>query len=347
MRMFLTLLAVVGFAVALPAVDNTNPKSVSIIIVDEYDVPIDGRIFCVGQLMNLHLRPTPAGATVTDIHWTIPDTKIRNWQSGKLTPFDPGTLTQQPILYYWLDGNVNKDVSATAKVNGKDASTKSTVTVEMPIINSYTSKTGTVDPIPAHNGLFLGNGNGNKGIEWTGDVTAPPHFSGSYRFTQIIGLLRQSEFNYGFFHTNGRGLDNTEAYDIPLQKAAGVRFTIKSNDNPGYKIDPTNNTLLGYMVGHNAQNEEFNTYIMFKPDTPNPDPIWVTIGLLDWNWHASVSRPTVTSAWGAPTGGPVPVDPAGAQSISLPLWSQVFTNGQGPSIVGPIPNDPHDDDPGP
>lgn len=327
-KIILTAFLFAFFHSVMQAEDTTNPNLDLIKIVDQNDVPIDGRIFCVGQLMNLHLRPTPANATVTNVQWTIPDTKIRNWQSGVLTPFNPANLTQQPILYYWLDGNVQKTVSASAKVNGKDASTQSTVTLEMPKVSSYTSKTGTVSPYPVSGGLVLGGAASNLGIEWTGNITAPAHFPGTYRLTQLVHVVRQIQLNSsGWKHSDTSGLDTSEAYGgMTLPKAAGATFVIKSNDNPGNHPSQPDVIHLDIQAGYNGKKESFNTYIMFKPDA-QPDAIWVTVGLLDWGWLAAVHRPSTVDQWEPPTGGAVPPDPKGAQSISLPLWTNVVNSG--------------------
>ncbi len=67
-----------------------------------------------------------------------------------------------------------------------------------------------------------------------------------------------------------------------------------------------------------GRTDNFKAYFMYRPD--GAGSIWVTVGVLEWNWYGSISRPTTFNSWTLETAGYTP-NPVGHEASELPEWT--------------------------
>ncbi len=161
------------------------------------------------------------------------------------------------------------------------------------------------------------------------DITMPVGFSqaGQCGFVQLVTP------NYTQTHngstTGGpkpQGLDNTFAFGqwtLPGQGNAG--------DNPSFITNTSNNAL--FVAGdQQAFNDQFTTYVMFRPPAVgNQETIWAP--LQSYNWSAKTTITYNGSQWNIVPAQSAPMTPSalaikGTDTNTPPQWSVSYTNGQ-------------------
>jgi len=280
----------------------------------------------VGKKVKLGVRTRPAGLAMTNIQWTVPDEKVKNYTQGVNTATKTDLVDEDlhtaTMDFYWINGG-NKRVQVSADVNGTTHRAWVGYNVHMPTGVTMTSVTGVVavgDPGFPDGGTELHYGtNGTPGIEWTLTCTAPADGGGEIAGTQLTEGERTRTSNAGaeqVHSTNGTWqLDTTVPYSAAVPIAAEAEATWTSSDTPGTPLS------AGYR--EKTVDESFRIYFMYKPS--GADSIWVTLMRLDWAWTGETTRDgapdSVDNNWNEPTGVTNTENPSGASSTELPTWT--------------------------
>jgi len=280
----------------------------------------------VGKKIKLQVRTRPSGLAMTNIQWTIPDEKVKNYtqsaNAATITDLENDDLNAATIDFSWIKGG-NKNVQVSAVVNGTTHTAAAINNVLAPTGVTMTSVTGTVavgNPGFGGGGIELHYGrSGANGIDWTQTCTAPGGGAGEIAGTQLNRSHRTRTLNAGNVQVNSTNgtwqLDTTVPYGAAVAIASGSSATWTSNDTPG--------TALTNAYRQKSVDESFRIYFMYKPS--GADSIWVTLMRLDWAWTASTTRvgapDSADNNWNAPTGVTNTVNPSGAASTELPTWT--------------------------
>lgn len=280
----------------------------------------------VGKKIKLQVRTHPAGLAMTNIHWTIPNERVKNYtqsaDAATRTELANADLSAASLDFYWINGG-NKNVQVSADVNGITYRKAAVVNVLAPTAVTMPSVTGAVgvgDPGFGGGGIELHYGrSGAVGIRWTLTCTAPAGGAGQIAGTQLNRSHRTRTANNRTVQVNSTNgtwqLDTSVPYSAAVAIAAGAGATWTGNDTPG--------TPLTQAYRQKTVDDRFRIYFMYKPS--GADSIWVTIMRLDWDWQASTTRvgapDSAENNWNAPTGVSNTVNPSGGASMELPTWT--------------------------
>ncbi len=306
---------------------SSAPPGATLQIVDTTNnAVVNGKTITkiVGQKIALQVKAQPSGA-VSSIQWTVPGSPIKNYTQSDAT----ATITNlaaadfQAVTtgFFWIaPGSFAVNVAAT--VGGKRLTASVTCQVQAPTNVSMTSVTGAVavsNPGIADSGLELHFGtNATPGISWTFKATAPASGAGQIVATQLVNTVRTHTPAGGAQETLTSGgvyvLDSGVPYDPAVAIAAGSAATWLQTDSPG---EPLTADLTQVSV-----KDQFQIYFMYQ--SSEDDSIWVTIGVLAWNWagQTTIVPPAANNSWSAPTGVSNSNNPSGSASTTLPVWTK-------------------------
>jgi hypothetical protein len=286
----------------------------------------------VGQKIQLMVRSNPAGHSVTDVHWAIPDKAVKNYTqssgSGTVTPLADADKNGTTVNFFWIAGG-SKTVQVNATVDGTPKSASVTVNVLAPTNVTMTSVTGDigVGPTgwPGDPPMNLYYGKSPKvGIQWTCTAKAPAGGDGEIAGTQLSNSDRKRTSNAGVVESNGSGgtymLDTTVPYSSSVPITAGASTTWSSNDSPSTPLTPN--------LSKKSVNDLFRMYFMYKP--AGADSIWVTLMRLDWDWAGRTTRVGAHGGagnnWTAAASVSSNKDPSGTATSELPTWTDNVTS---------------------
>jgi len=141
-----------------------------------------------GQKINLRLVH-PAGATLTDFEWILPDTVFKNYttgvEKGTLEPRDAIVTNEQEVHFYWADPG-SKEVKVKYKEDGLERES-SPVTIEVAKPASDLIAKGGASVIDILDANFPYLYLLVQNLEFTGQVSIPTDFGpgGKWSFVQI------------------------------------------------------------------------------------------------------------------------------------------------------------------
>jgi hypothetical protein len=311
----------------------------------------------VGKKVRLQVLSQPRGATLTNIHWTIPGTTVgsytRSLSSGSSRPI--ASLTGASIDFYWIDGTFagqDQTVQVSATANGRQLTASAQFKVFKPRVDLFrlnTSGRAIMDTATAGGAtvvmMIAEGGHSVPGLRGEATVTAPEGFAGEIGVTQLINLnhyLQDStgaQFNRA---TSGGRFVLDDVYGVIYNKAAGEttgpRDTGVSSgslpagmhqDSPSVflcsisSLQAGTPTMSGRTVASGHGQDAFKCYLMFKPTAA--DSIWVTLSYAEWSWQGAWDAARQLSGG---YGGQDPVvlgstsaTATGRTSHDLPTWS--------------------------
>jgi hypothetical protein len=295
--------------------------------------------FIVGQQVVLsgsvsNLLP---GVTVSSQKWQIPaGVAVAGYQFGQ-TPqvcnLDDTTcgwvsaLTSAlGITFYWIAPNTSPGYSVTFTAtlsDGTNLAAPATFAVHAPGLPSFTSVTATPQVDPNSGVLSLGPLNGD-GFAATANVALDAGETGSN-----IGYIQLVNTLHTFTGSNQqKSSGGSFTLDLPPGASAGqifvqgpqslppsqknVEFDYPTVDTPAFSPFLSDTQLTA--------SDSFQTYLMYQP--PGQNSIWVTLGMLQWNWSATATKGT--SGWTA--SGSNPGNPSGSAGSAVPMWKQKVTD---------------------
>ncbi|MCC6536115.1 MAG: carboxypeptidase regulatory-like domain-containing protein [Bryobacterales bacterium] len=279
----------------------------------------------VGNKIRLGLQTRPLGHAISSPQWTIPGTRVKGYTqsaaAGTKTDVTAADLQAPTIDFHWIAGGSHV-VQASAQVAGATLTATVTFTILAPTDLSMTSVTGAVG---VGNPGFPGSGtelhfgtNATPGITWTFTAKAPAGGAGQIAGTQLANTLRLRTDPTAVpplqtFSSGGAWmLDNTVPYAAAVAIAAGASATWTSDDTPG--------TPLTAPYVQRSVTDSFQIYFMYQ--SSEADSIWVTLGLLTWNWNGQADL--AAGVWSLTSSGRT-ANPAGAASTALPVWTANVT----------------------
>ena len=278
----------------------------------------------VGQHIVLDGVVSAGNAKVTNIQWTVPGNRIRNYtqsqdlddSKGVVETLDAADLKADHVEYYWIDGGTNLNVNLSIVINGIHFSADTYFNVLRPTATMESRTTRNEHPIDIINNNYMGLGTPDatdtNGITWTAYVESP--IGGSIAFTQLVNS------DCIFTYPTGRSLElstrgefmldtNTQYANEYLPIAANTGAILISTDSPGGPVGSGN---------HVSNTGYFETFLMYKPD--GLDSIWVTLRQLHWWWSGDASPLSGTPAKWILDGSDYSHDPTSMDSILLPQW---------------------------
>lgn len=238
----------------------------------------------VGQKIGLEVRPDPAAYNFSNIQWTVPGTKVANYNptTSSAVPTDLTVLNQATINYYWVDGGNNRQVSVSANIGGKTYTASTTFNVKRPIVQNIDATTGTIAADSNFNKpgthLHFGNPNTTSGIVFSATVQKPSGFTGDLAWVQVAHpvLRRYKENLFGNWEKlDETGLDTDFPYAGPYSGN-----TVSTSDSPGGEL------TSGYQRVEIA--DRYSMWLIFKPS--GTDSIWVPLSRVDWGWNGVAIR---------------------------------------------------------
>jgi hypothetical protein len=291
----------------------------------------------VGQHVLLNAVPSPAGASMTDIAWSIPGNTVADYQPtlNSAVPVPLTALSSSSASFYWIEGTQSVTVTLSAKINGTAVSATKQFAVLAPTGVTMPTTTRNVlvsydqyPQLPNQWALSLGLPiEGRQGIDFTRfGFTAPANGAGAAAVRQLIYSQYSTVDAAGTRNTvqstSGQfWLDSTLLYNNQ-QVAVGAGSAVTLADQRSFSDAPALALSAPYVS--ESKNDAFQTYLIYRPN--GADSIWVTVGKLSWSWSgtATVRR----NAWSlTASSAPFPVNPNGNTSIhELPAWNGVLAS---------------------
>jgi hypothetical protein len=283
-------------------------------VIVEHDVPkTSPRQVAVGQRVDLDLTKTNFGANLEQVRWTIPGRVVRGYEGtvseAKLFELTQADLERPKISFFWVDAANGRAVRAKIRRKfGVDEEFVAVFDVERPKMNYFSGKPGVTRIEKEHGtvGMRFGKLFEAPGINWKWKITMPPHHRGFVKDVQTL-LADRSKIQYlapggketrtlvrrhpsnAKPHVQLDGdSDNQPIYTQGLSEEkteAGKSF----DNGRGISDSPYDN--LASLDKTVSVNDQFTYYIMFKPDTDNPqDAIWVPVAKAKWFWKATADQ---------------------------------------------------------
>ena len=296
-------------------------------------------VVSVGEKIDLTATVSglPSGVTVSQSSWVVTGMLVGNYaqsiQRGAATAFkDPGG---DHAVFYWTNSDNVTDNQVTYIAKLTDGTTLPVTAVFHVVRPSPTAISGTILPDspdkPAINatdrGFFnpsipslnLGY-NGTPGITFDLSIRGAT-FHGSVAMTQLVqfSTIRQS----------GTATSTTASQGYVLDNKLGIQYNgpvdLQGHDGADFALDDSPAVGLPLALQHVAANQEFRTYLMYKP--PSPGSIWVTLRVLTWGWSAGATK-GADGIWTVDKGASAPAPEPGIDRAELPQWNNYATNPQ-------------------
>jgi hypothetical protein len=294
----------------------------------------------VGQKVELEVRTRPAGEAMTNIRWTIPGDRIKNYTqsvaSAVKTDLAAADLQRATIDFYWINRG-HHTVQVSAQVAGATLTASVDYNVLRPTINRFTT---TVSSVNLCIGNYIRPGTwfaayqptpapARVGNQWNAQVTAPAGGAGQIGLTQLINVNRVQTTNAAVTQTWSSGgalvLDDGLGiqYSGPQPIAAGSAATLSGAN---YADSPGNPLSAGYSAS--SATDSFELYLMYK--SSEAGSIWVTLRKVRWNWAGQTTRigapASPANNWNAPIGTALASDANGTDSMALPTWNRAYSS---------------------
>jgi hypothetical protein len=163
-----------------------------------------------------------------------------------------------------------------------------------------------------------GTTNFSPGIRWVAGVTLPTIPANTDGYITYIQLVKANVIdtisNKKFqFTTNNNYVLDTQAPYREQERASGDHYLV-DRDTPAVQVKTSSGA---YYRSVDVKND-FQVYLMFKPDGTNS--IWVTLGIMPWDWQGKAER-----SWEKMKAIPEACKSGGGISITsstLPIWQK-------------------------
>ncbi len=287
--------------------------------------------FCVGQSVTFALNGLPSCEDCVS-HWTLPDkyvNEVYQYSSSCTSYRVNNALLNNPTTSCWYvngsGGAVNVGQNLQFPSGQVTIVAKGNFTIYRPTISNFQPRPpffAALIPSNSPSTLRLGDDNENGAMAYTLDVNSVQPFSGNANIVQLVNASRAVSAPYGGQQSTTAGqfwLDNQEFYiggNNPVNPPSIPYAYLEFTDMPGYGLNPITGSDLCSIVDY------FKDYVVFKPD--GNGNIYVTLGLISWDWSASASK--VDGVWTIPAyqvNGPSSPD----GSDEFPTWPQTYHNG--------------------
>lgn len=303
---------------------------VSVEITNESGIPLAEHVRTVPG-RRIALKGKVSGGNVIAGHqWTIGGDKIRTYSQsrsrGVKKVIESSDLQSELVVFYWIDGGNDIEVTYTANVDGTTKSATVKINVERPTATLISTTTPLQPPI----GLRLGHlrfgvlAPNEYGISWSGVVTTSDIGEGEVAFVQLVNAdrrrtLKDEDSTKMKMTSNGLffldSLNNIVQYLSVVTPIGGNDTKSQSNtDSPGTDIE---NYSGGFGYSRISMNDQYRLYLMYKPD--GDGSIWVTLRRLDWFCNGAASLNDVNE-WVLEPGQSSSHNPGSSNSIELPEW---------------------------
>ncbi len=316
-----------------------------------------------GCTPELKMRMPLGGIFFDNYAWTIGGDTFKSYVAHGPTTgsyaqvsFLTGVDLKLPAPYFFWrseDGGAPATVSATAdafvgNLRIGTVTGKATVTVWCPYYFCGYNADGVWLVQNAPGSYSLEAGNLIPGISWTGrcipqDLFAGMAGAGLWAFIQIMHPGRWYTMDDGVRHSwyiNGLlGLDTSYPYpfweDFPVQNVVTLDNSNygKPDDDSSHASSDTPSKGMDDTMSNVTINEEFWTYMVYRPADIGNGNQWVPLHRIHWSWAANVNRVgNFRSNNGLPLEpGPVIVT-EDARCKTHPIWNRVFDAPNSPYI---------------
>jgi hypothetical protein len=291
----------------------------------------------VGQKVQLQVRTNPLGQAMTNIQWTIPGDRVKNYTqstgSGVKTDLAAADLQGTSITFFWINGG-NNNVQVTAQVAGTTLNASATYNVLRPTVDHFTTATSGVN-ICVSNYITPGTWlaayqptpPAKAGNQWDAKVTAPAGGDGQIGLTQLINVNRTRTTNAGLAQiwSSGGAFVLDDGLGIQYSGAQAIAASASATLSGGAYSDSPATPLTGDLSAKTAA-DSFHLYLMFK--SSEAGSIWVTLSTVNWNWGGQTTRTGAPAAntWSPATGTSLASDANGADSTELPTWTRAYSS---------------------
>ena len=233
-----------------------------------------------GQRINLHFEP-PAGTTITNYHWILPDTVFYDYTGGKakgeLKPRNAIVIDQQEVYFYWADSGT-KVVRVQYKQDGIAIESEVTIEVAKPTAAlTGTDGDSVINFRPDYNtieNLFVPR------IDFTGSVSIPADFGngGKWWFVQLVTVNCSAKRDPTDDDPPAAKQDGGTYFDGIEYPYSGEIFSLGMQggtyDDPGIPLTTAYRQYTADLY--------FVMYIMFTP--PGTASKQVPLMSLIWSW---------------------------------------------------------------
>ncbi len=314
----------------------------------EYDAPKAPIVKAVGERVEIDLAASPFASTYDKVKWTIPGRFVRGYDGrttdAKLFELEGADLERPRLSFFWVDAGSGRTV--TARITTKDGTEHEwalAFDVEGPTVNSFTKKVGETQIAERHGmqEMRFGKPLECAGVRWFWKVTMPPRHAGHIKDVQTVLSDRSQIQSLGAgtkdtrrlvrrnpkktkLHVQLDGKDSGQ----PVYSAGLLEASIeagKSFDNGRGNEDSPGTELPG-LAKIVSVNEQFNYFLMFKPETANAsNAIWVPIAKAKWSWKSTATQ-TGRGKW---TLKPEKMEPAIDKStLDFPMYESDVDDNQ-------------------
>jgi len=142
-------------------------------------------------------------------------------------------------------------------------------------------------------GILPGQQDLTPGITWTANVNAPPIIGGGHiGYNNQISVITGRWFSQGIakekVKAEGLGYMLDMAFPYSGSVVSAIPAPVHTNN---YEKSDTPHQFLNPHPSLNYDkfkvSMSFKTYLIYKPEGPDTDTIWVTLEVIEWGWHAT------------------------------------------------------------
>jgi hypothetical protein len=279
------------------------------VTANDNDLSVTNPEFCVGQQVNLQATWSPAlpAGTQSSYNWfalmdyvntTLPPV---NPDASSNPDIDPDLLTNNPTSMWWYAAGYKYVFCITSNLFSNGQVVKLNNFGNLSIYRPSVSFVDGQDAIPMlYNGwMELGDDSlGVNNMVFAAQVTTQTNFQGVANWTQLNN--REASYPNAGQDTDGQfWLDNDQFYNTVSNLVGGVPYntsidpqrTLQFQDAPGVAT-----SILRVPLNiPQSITDQFQTYLVFKPDDDSAgSSIWVTLGVVTWDWTAIKSSTSLT-----------------------------------------------------
>jgi hypothetical protein len=238
----------------------------------------------VGEKISLTTQVT-GGGTPTNKQWSVPETRIKDYQVVYTSPTAPTSATKialnasdlqnTNVDFYWVDGADGREVTYSITVSGKTYFAKAKFNVKRPDVD-VTADTGTRD-------VYLETRRQSQNVGFGGIVFTrlnfqlPTGFTGKTYWLQTVSYSNVKRASNGETRTaSGTGLDSIFPYSSNDPNSSST------SDAPAVCLRVCNDSSFSFTTMTTNFNAEM--WLIFKPDTSNS--IYVPLKKVSWDWSS-------------------------------------------------------------
>lgn len=289
-----------------------------------------------------------------DVTWTIPpgvavNNYVLTYQMAQAVPLGPSDLTGNPIQLCFYQGGLH-DLTAIGVTSVGVGFAQDTVHVYAPEVVNFSAEIDgwpVAGPLAKNWTLQLGLplGPDAVGVSFNAEVRSVGTASGTIAFLQLVKFSRYRWYTGGKKYNSLNDIYIIDARpDVPnapfygegihLPGMGQSRFILVS-DSPGLITDDKSATGLlvpDLQFRPDAPPEQFQMYLMFKPDQFNAT--WAPLAVMAWEWGGStVFDATSPTRWSDVRDANASVTGVNPYYVYFPTWNYTPAN----SVYIPYP----------